>query len=831
LSFLLVAAGYPLVLLLLSLGFGLLIERFSGWEIPTPLVPAIGFGGLVVVSQYTVLPAFLAPLTPIILAVIAVAGFYFCRGAIRRRWQRRTWSSYLPFVVGLLAYAVGTAPLWTSFRLTFPGYLLDTTNGFHLAGAEWILHHGEHFTNHTHSYGRMLLNYFQGGHPTGGNVLMAASGWLTGQDLLWQIEPFQAFAMAMVAMSAYFMARRAQLPPLAAALSGFIAGIPALAYSYLLMGSIKELSTMPEIFALGGLMLLPREQVKPGIRGVIPLAVVTGAGVGTLGPSFAPWVIALVGGTILFALPPLRERLKAQQGRLSTARLKFAPAYGKTLVVSLVLVAIGGVIAAAPTLANFANSLKLALGLSGSDAVLANDPGNLLRPLRFVQMFGVWLGYDHRVDPRYSYQTYLLIGVVIVAVVLGALYLLRKRLWNLAAFIALEFAVYVVLWIRGTEWTDGKVLMMLSPAIVLLGMIGAFSLLDLGRERWRGRRWPVEGVLLALVVAGSVLASDALAFHATNLAPTQRFQDEEQIEARFSGQGPTLLTDFDEYALYEMRHMDVDSPGYAGLMRRNYVMVGSQPVPSYGRSYDIDNITDSSLAPFKLIVQRRSPRWSRPPGNFKLVYQDEFYDVWRRTGPAPMKHVPLGDGYQQPVGAIQCKAAKSLAAQAKRGHAQLRYASRSPNAYANLATAALSPLASLTEDAELEPQISTNGPATITTSITVPTAGRYQLWLGGLVGRPVSATIDGKAAGSVSYQTAGDGNTMYVDTVSLKAGPHTVVLTQSGGGIEAGNRIVASIDGVYLTRQDNVNEKVKTIAPSQWKTLCGRQDLDWVEIT
>jgi hypothetical protein len=777
-----------------------------------------------VVSQYTVLPAFLAPITPIILAVIAVAGFIFCRNAIRTRWQRRTWVSFLPFAAGLFAYAVGTAPVWSSFRLTFPAYLLDTTNGFHLAGGEWILHHGPHFSNHTHAYGKMLLNYFQGGHPTGGNVLMAATGWLTGQDLLWQIEPFQAFAMAMVAMVAYYMARRALLPPLAAALSGFIAGIPALVYAYLLMGSIKELSTMPEIFALGGLMLLPREQVKPGIRGVIPLAVVAGAGVGTLGPSFAPWVIGLVGGMILFALPPIRERLRTQRGRLSTANLKFTPAYGKALVVGLGVVVIGGLIAAAPTLANFANSLKLALGLSGNDAVLANDPGNLVRPLRFVQTFGVWLGYDHRTDPTYPYQTYLLIGVVIVAVVLGGLWLLRKRIWNLAAFIALEFAVYVVLIIRGTEWTDAKVLMMLSPALVLLAMIGAFSLLR------TGRRWPVEGVLFAVVIAGSVLASDALLFHATNLAPTQRFQDEEQIEARFAHQGPTLLTDFDEYALYEMRHMDVDSPGYSSVMRRDFLMLGAQQ-EQYGRSYDVDSIAQTSVQIFKTIVQRRSPRWSRPPGNYKLVYQDQFYDVWQKTGPAPIAHVPLSEGYQQPVGAIQCKAAKSLAKRAEHDHAQLRYASRTPNDYANLAEASFTPLASLTQDAELEPQINTGGPVTITTSVTVPTAGRYQLWLGGQVGRVVDASIDGKAVGSVSYQTAGDGNTIYVTTVNLKAGTHAVVLTQPGGGLEAGNRIVASIDGVYLTKQENANDKVTTIAPSKWHTLCGRSDLDWVEIT
>jgi hypothetical protein len=820
LSFLLVAAGYPLVLLLLCGGFGLLIERLAGWDIPTAIVPAIGFAGLVVLSQYTVLPAFLAPITPAILAVVAVAGFFFGRRAISARWKRRTFASWLPFVAALLAYGCTTAPLWAAFRLTFPGYLLDTTNGFHLAGAEFILQHGPHFTNHSYAYGQMLLNYFQGGHPTGGNVLLAATGWLTGQDLLWQIEPFQAFAMAMVAMVGYFMARRASLPPLAAMLTGWIIAIPALVYSYVLMGSIKELSTMPEIFALGALILLTREQVGAGLRGVIPMAIVGGAGIGTLGPSFAPWLIGLVAVSLLFSVPSIRERLQAQGGRLSTAGGSFVRSNGIALVVGGIVVVVGVLIAALPTVSNIANSLRLTFGLSGSNTILANDPGNLLRPLRFVQMFGVWLGYDHRVDPKYADQTYLLIGVVIVATVLGAIYLIRKRQWRLAAFAAMEFVLYLLLVRRGTEWTDAKVLMMLSPVILLLAMIGAFSIL---------RVRPVESTLFAVIVAGAVLVSDGLAYHATNLAPTQRFQDEEQIEARFAGQGPTLLTDFDEYALYEMRNMAVDSPGFASVMRRNFETGG---VPQlYGHSYDIDDVLDPSVQQFKLIVQRRSPRWSRPPGNFKLVYQDEYYDVWRKSGPAPRVHVALGDDVQQPVAEEPCKRIKSLAKRATRDHAQLRYASRPPNGIANLSVAELSPLAFFTSDAEGLPQIQTNGPTTVTTGVTVPAAGRYQLWLTGEIGRVTDVSVDSKPVGSVSYQTAGDANAMYVATMQLKKGIHTIVLTQPGGSLRPGDRITGTYDGVYLTKETAATEPVRTISPSKWHTLCGRSDLDWIEIT
>lgn len=817
-SILLVVAGYALVLLILSVGVGLLVERLAGWRIPAPLVPVFGFAGLVVVSQYTVLPAFLAPYTPWVLAVLAISGFVAGRSSVVRRWRNRSFTAVLPFLAAGTAYATLTAPVWASFRFTFPGYLLDTTNGFHLAGAEWILHHGEHFTDHSHAYGAMLINYFQAGHPTGGNVLLGATGWLTGQDLVWLLQPYQSFAVSLVALAVYYLARRASLTPLMAAFTGLIAAVPALVYSYTLMGSIKELSTLPAIFGIGALIPLAREQVKPGVRGVIPLAVAAGAGIGTLGPSFGPWLVALGGANLLFAIPAIRESLRGHR-LLAAADGSSVRITGVAAGLGIAAIAAGAVLAALPTAANFRNSLNMAESLSGSNAPLANDHGNLERALRFVQAFGVWLGLDHRTDPKYLFQTYLLIGIVIAATVIGAIWLIRRRAWPLVAFAALEFAVYGALVIRGTEWTDAKILMMLSPAVLFLAMTGAYSVLSVRRA---------EGILLAAVIGLAVFASDALAYHGTNPAPGERFKALAQIEDRFSGQGPTLLTDFDEYAFYMLRHMSVDSPSYAGAMRRNFVMADNTP-ELYAHSYDIDDIAEPSVQEFNLIVQRRSPRWSRPPGNFRLVYQDQFYDVWRKHGLAPLMHIPLGSGLQQPVGKASCKTVSSLARQARNAHVPLRYAHRQPNVVADLSKAFLSD-AFLTVDLEGLPQIDTSGPATIIVSVHVPAAGRYRLWIGGEVGRAVELRVDSRPVGTVSYQTGGDGNMINVARVDLAAGRHTIELIQGGGNLQPGSGQLATIDGVYLEPISGRSEAVTTISPARWRSLCDNPDLDWIEI-
>ena len=51
-------------------------------------------------------------------------------------------------------------------------------------------------------------------------------------------------------------------------------------------------------------------------------------------------------------------------------------------------------------------------------------------------------------------------------------------------------------------------------------------------------------------------------YHASNLAPTARYQELSRIDSRFAGRGPALFTDYDEYALYSLRDLDVGGPDF-----------------------------------------------------------------------------------------------------------------------------------------------------------------------------------------------------------------------------------------------------------------------------
>ena len=47
---------------------------------------------------------------------------------------------------------------------------------------------------------------------------------------------------------------------------------------------------------------------------------------------------------------------------------------------------------------------------------------------------------------------------------------------------------------------------------------------------------------------------------------------------------------------------------------------------------------------FPLLLERKRPGGSRPPGNYEPVEETAHYRVWRRTGPTPRAHLPLGGG-------------------------------------------------------------------------------------------------------------------------------------------------------------------------------------------
>lgn len=790
---------FPLLLWLLSWGCGLLVERICAGRLPALLVLPVGFGLLLVVSQFTTWLGWLAPLTPLVLVALALAGLALGRGAARERWVARKRGWWLGAGSMVAAYLILAAPEIVAGRPTFTGYLLDTTGAIQVAGGERLLHYGHSF-NGPPAYGTTLHAYFGSGYPSGGQGLMAAIGWLTGQNLIWLYSLFQALALSVLALVATFIARRAGLRRAAASVAGTIAAVPALVYAYALMGSIKELTALPVLMLMGALMLVARElRERMGIRAVIPYAIAGGASLGAIGIAASPWVGLFGVGALLCAVPLRRPNWRP-------------------LAIGAVSLAVATALAGLPTVGPLGKTLTVAEGISNSDSTAVADPGNLLRPLKFIQTLGVWLGESHRVEPRLLNQTYLLMGVVIACLGLGLLYLVRRRAWGVLAFMAISLATWAFLHQHGTTWTDAKLLVILSPEIVLLAMVGALGLLSVRR---------LEGILLAGAVVFGVLASDGLLYHATNLAPTVRYEQLAAIGERYAGQGPTLATDFDEYAVYLLRDDEVDMPGVAYSGDYDFVPgVGKR----YGFSYDLDTIALPTVEQYRTIVMRRSPAWSRPPSNFHLVQAGRYYTVWQRRGPAPAEHVPLGSGGWEPASVPSCSAVHALAQRASKLGADILYSPRRPNVILDLAAAARSPNVLAVTDLEGRPDLAFGGPGRADMSFRVARGGRYRLWLGGDVDRPMHVILDGRQVGAPSRQSGDDGTTIFVTDLELTAGRHELDLVRGGADLAPDDSGSSNIDGVVFEPEAPYEQPVLRLPAAGWRSVCGTS-LDWMEIS
>lgn len=790
---------FPLLLAILALGGGLLVDRIAGQVVPGVLLAAVGLAVLVLVAELCTYWEATASLVPYAFALVGVAGLI--AGRRRLMTARPDW-----WVVGasVAVYAMVCAPVLLHGNVTLAGYLLDTTVAFHLAGSDYLLEHARNFARLPESSFRTTMeSYFGMSYPGGGQTLLGGGSRLVGVDAIWLYQPLLSLLLAFCAAPLYFLARAASIPRPPAAVAAVVASAPALVYAYAQMGAIKELAVLPFVLLLGPVLVLMPRWLAQGWRGALVPAVVGAGGVGAIGLAFLPWLgmTLLAGGVLLLVGSRWRE---------------LGP---RTVAIWVAAFAVALVLLALPTFGALGDSLTLAKSLSTSNAVAVADPGNLIRPLQRAQLAGIWLGGSHRVDPaEHRDLTYALIGIAFAAAALGAAFLVRRRNWPLVGFAAVMAIVWVALTLRGTVWTDAKLLVITSPIVVLLAAIGLDSL------RRSGRR--VEAIALAVPLVIGVLWSNALAYHETNLAPTERVRELLSIGEQRASQGPTLVPDFDEFALYALADMAPAGPGFS-YKPAPLATLRDGSGTGYGQSYDLDALDPATVQSYETIVARRRPDASRPPANYRLAERGDYYDVWRRARAVDvLEHVPAGQGLQ-PAGVVGCQRIAALARRASAAGASLWYAPRPRMPAIDALSIERRPEAW----GEAADGIGLGTPGIARKRFEVSDPGVYDVWLKGDFARALHVRIDGREIGSVSGQTGNAGNYARPLRVRLGRGAHTLTLERRGGSLRPGDAAPTVLRAIVFEPASAAGPPpVRQLDPDAWRRLCGRP-VDWVEVT
>jgi hypothetical protein len=800
--FIATALLYPCALTVLCLGAGLLVDRVSGSYLPAQLLVSVGAAALIALSQLSTLIPKFAPATPYAMAALAALGLGLASarlGAFARRV--RSW----PVHAGapMLVYALALAPVLLVGRASFSSFMALADSAVHIMGADYLIHHGQSYAHLDlrNSYGQFIHQYYGSSYPSGADTLFGGSARLLGLSLLWAFQPFNAFMLATAYGPAWLLARRMRLSGAWAVIAAITVVLPALVYAYELLGSVKEITALSMLLTSGCLVVLHDRWLGRRAAGALPLALVLAGGLSALGVAFGVWAL---GATAVLAVA-LAAELRARRMR------------PRRVVVQIGVAALAGLLAALPTWTSLSGSLRVASAIASS-----GGSGNLHSPLRAIQVFGIWLGGSYKLAPVGSslQLTHVLIAIALAAALLGAVQVLRTRAFALAGWLALSLLAWLVVTESVSTWASAKTLMLSSPVVVLLAWGGVAALRTLpGRALTLG-----AAGLLALALAGGVLASDVLQYRSSNLAPTARYQELASLNSRFAGRGPTLFTDFDEYSLYLLRDLDVGGPDFVYPPPALAAAAGG-----YGNPVDLNRVGPSALLAYPLIVTRRDPQAPRPPSAYRLAWQGSYYEVWRREAgaPAALDHLALAG-----TPATQCR---QIGREVQVTAAQKPQAGGGRVVVAPAPTIVSIALARSPHPARWGHQrggLVMSSAGSLRARFGLPAAGVWQVWVKGQIMPAVALSIDGRALASIAGQLSG--NSLVPDvvpplTVRLGAGMHSLTVTRPGATLAPGDGGSAVLDGVVLTPGATDPAAVREVAMSSWRSLCGGR-YDWVEL-
>jgi hypothetical protein len=614
---------FPLVLLLLCGGLGLLVDLLCGRRLPGPLVAPVGFAAIVVVGEFTTATDATAELTVPLLVALAVAG-----AGLSLPW-RFARPDPVALAVALAVFLVFAAPVLFSGHPTFAGYIKldDTATWFALT--DRAMQHGHSVAGLEPSTYRATLEFnLAGGYPVGTFIPFGTAQKLVGGDLAWVFQPYMAFLASMLSLGLWRilagLVRRRWL----LALAVFIAAQPALLYGYSLWGGAKEVAAAAGI-ALAAALAPTAVRNGAGWRDTVPLAIACASLAAQLSVGGLVWVAPM-----LLALAVIAVRRFGRRGALAIA----AP-FAALLAFLALPAALAGLPPSTPPITD------------------PNAFGNLIGRLNPLQVLGIWPAGDFRVDPSSTVATAILVALGLLATAIGLWVAARRRALALPLYCTVLVGCLAIVAIT-SPWNGGKALATASPLVLSLAILGAASTLRADR---------VAGVLLLGAVAGGVLWSNVLAYGGASLAPYGQLVELQHVGERFAGQGPALLTEYNPYgARHFLRDLDAESP--SELRNRDIPRADGGTLET-GLSADTDELDPAGLFEFRTLVLPRSPLLSRPPLPYHEVWSGDHYEVWQRPEDAaepPPAFLPLGD--RTNLAAVpDCAEVEALAAAAPPG--------------------------------------------------------------------------------------------------------------------------------------------------------------------
>jgi hypothetical protein len=807
-SFLSAWVLFPCALLLASVGCGLLVRRLAVGELSTLLVAPTGFALVIVICAFACSYGWLAEAAGPIVAVAALLGIVLelrapAPRAARVRPVRSAW--VWATLAALAAFAAVGGPVFLTGQVGWTGYTRIVDIAFQFDFAQHLADAGRTTPpSGNSSYNIVVTKLIGIGYPGGAQATLGAMATLIRTNIAWCYQAFLAYTAAMGAVAIYSLLGRVTRSGPMRFLGAAVAIQPNVLYGYALEAGIKELTTASLLLIVAALFAdrLPGDGAR---RAVLPMAVAVSGAFAAFSLGIAPWLGLLLLGVLIVSLV-----------RGAGQRRKIVESWGLFAIIAVVI-SLPGLI----TAAKLASVAGAAVG-----GVVDLGLGNLAAPVSKWSSAGVWLTGDYRFPLVHATSSHVFDVLIIALAVFGVLAALLRRRWAIVVLgVMTPIALYYFIE-HSTAWIQFKSFTITAAFAVMLAFAGAAAL-----QANRRRTVSALGWLAALAVAGGVLYGNALIYHDTTLAPGAHYHDLAAIAKRYAGQGPVLDPYWDEYAEFILR--DEKATSIVDPANFNFQVRPGVAPPGTSFGWDLNQLVPAYLQSFPLIVQPRSPTASRAPSNYDLIEQTQYYDVWRRDRPSStvIFHAPLSNLPHERTPAL-CRLLVNKARNAGPS-AQVAYAKTSVAAVAN-------PLSGTHPSywRALGPStLAGYGSGAAEMNVTLPSSGRYSVWLQGSVGRPLTFYLDGKRLASIGYEERYPDQFLLVDTGPLTAGSHKLRIVRSGGSLHPGSgnpgaeTTLSTIGAIVFNREQATENSVYVAPARRMAQICAAPvGYEWLEL-
>jgi hypothetical protein len=782
----------PAAAWLLSAGVGLGAERLLRTTLPDALIAPSGFAAtlLVALSCHELHVGMVAALAIVLVAALAGLGVALrAAGASALRRATGGWGG----AAALATFVLFLSPVLLSGGWTWLGYNFLNDTAIQMLLADWIVHGGHAYAYaHTSSISMQIDSNVGAHYPLGAHAQLAMFSVLLQTSVAVLYQAYISLLAAIAAMAAFALLRT-WLSPVLAGAGAVIALSANLTFAYALQGGIKEVAMASMLLVAAALGAAVLAKARPA-----GIAVLTGVGMAACLAVFSAAAlpfIGVLGAGLVIALFMSPSPHLAGRGRW------------------IVLGAAGAAltVAALPELSAITGFAHTVSAVYADPAAQASRLGQLQQPLPIWQALGVWFSgeYAFPLSGTALTLTRLVAAAIVLLVAVGARVSIQQRRPGALLVVVAVAVAWAYIAHTTTPYVEAKALAIAGPALLLLAVVGltAFS---------RGLR--VAGAIVAATVGGAILLSDAMAVHHARLGPTARMLDLQRIGDHYRGRGLLMFSEYEEFDEYFARNAGVapvsESVTPIGIVLRT-------PVPAPGHTFDLDQETLPFVERFGLIVSRRSPSASRPPANYALDYRTTSYDVYRRMPqPHVLVHLPLGDPLRA-AGLPRCAAVRRMLARAPAGTRLVGARTPEQAVFDITAPGAASP--GWVPDPFAPPQLSPRTPGRAIASLRLH-GGRYDAWVQGSLGRPLSVLVDGHLVGRARGLNTPLG-WLAAGRVTLPAGMHTLELLRGGGSLRPGDGARSSVGAVSLRAP---GDPVLVDAGRHARRLCHRP-WDWIE--